>query len=266
MTLRATVPHILGIGIGFPFMIFMVGLFLGEVFQQSAQLQLGVQIIGVVILLWMAWRTATAGGAGTADARQPFTFWQSAAFQWVNPKGWTFAIGVTAQFVAPDRPWVTALICGGAFMAVGFGSAFVWAFAGLLNGVDRKFKRNSAGVTNSVAHALGQTKVYSIARRQIAARLRYSNDRLAGLKLPTGETEVHVSFNVNRGAVGIVHIVEPKGATKRAALVRRFITHGYSSLCHLTPTRSDPLALFDDGTQCALRAGRHEAAFNPPNN
>ena len=127
---RATVPHILGIGIGFPFMIFMVGLFLGEVFQQSAQLQLGVQIIGVVILLWMAWRTATAGGAGTADARQPFTFWQSAAFQWVNPKGWTFAIGVAAQFVAPDRPWVTALICGGAFMAVGFGSAFVWAFAG----------------------------------------------------------------------------------------------------------------------------------------
>ena len=126
----ATMPHIAGIAISFPFMIAIIGLFLGEIFQQSQSLQISVQVVGIAILLWMAWKTATAGPAGRAQARKPFTFWQSAAFQWINPKGWTFAIGVTSQFVDPKAPALTAAICGGAFMIVGLGSAFTWTFAG----------------------------------------------------------------------------------------------------------------------------------------
>ena len=122
--------HIAGIGIGFPFMIIMVGLFLGEIFQQSAVLRTGLKSVGVAILLWMAWKTATAGRAGEENARRPFTFWQSAAFQWVNPKSWSFAIGVTSQFVDPDNILVTALYCGAAFAIVGFSSATTWALAG----------------------------------------------------------------------------------------------------------------------------------------
>ena len=127
---RSTLPHILGIGIGFPFMIFAVGFFLGEIFQESRSLQIGVQTLGVIILLWMAWKTATAGPAGTSNARKPFTFWQSAGFQWINPKGWTFAVGVTSQFVDPANPAVTALICGSAFVVMGFGSGVTWAWFG----------------------------------------------------------------------------------------------------------------------------------------
>ena len=127
---RATFPHIAGITVGFPLMITFVGLFLGEIFQQSGELQVFVQVVGVAILLWMAWKTASAGPAGKAQGRKPFTFWQSAAFQWINPKGWTFAIGVTSQFVDPMAPFLTAAICGTAFMFVGLGSAFSWVFAG----------------------------------------------------------------------------------------------------------------------------------------
>ena len=125
-----TMPHIMGIVIGFPVMIFLIGLFLGEIFQQSPVLRETLRYLGAGVLLWMAWRTATAGASGKAENRQPFAFVQSAAFQWVNPKGWAFAIGVTAQFVSPDAPIRTALICALAFALAGAGSALSWTFAG----------------------------------------------------------------------------------------------------------------------------------------
>lgn len=128
--MRATLPHIAGIMIGFPFMIFLVGFFLGEIFQRSTSLQLVVQSIGIIVLFWMAWRTARSGPGGKASSAKPFTFLQSMAFQWINPKGWTFAIGVTSQFVDPENPVVTAMFCAGAFVVMGFGSAFVWAWFG----------------------------------------------------------------------------------------------------------------------------------------
>lgn len=128
--LRPTVPHILGITLGFPFMIFCVGLFLGEVFQQSAALRQTLRWLGVALLLWLAWRTATAGSTKTSQSRRPFTFLEAAGFQWVNPKGWTFAIAVTAQFVTVEAPIRTALICAAAFTIAGFGSASSWAIAG----------------------------------------------------------------------------------------------------------------------------------------
>ena len=125
-----TMPHIMGIVIGFPVMIFLVGLFLGEIFQQSPVLRQTLRYLGAGVLLWMAWRTATAGGSGKAESRRPFTFVQSAAFQRVNPKGWAFAIGVTAQFVSPDAPIRTALICALVFALAGAGSAMSWTLAG----------------------------------------------------------------------------------------------------------------------------------------
>ncbi len=49
-----TMPHIMGIVIGFPVMIFLVGLFLGEIFQQSPVLRQTLRYLGAGVLLWMA--------------------------------------------------------------------------------------------------------------------------------------------------------------------------------------------------------------------
>ena len=85
---RRTIPHILGISLGFGFMIFCVGAFLGEIFQQSWLLREGLRWVGVGLLIYVAWRTATTHRIGSQDAgRKPFTFLQAAAFQWLNPKG-----------------------------------------------------------------------------------------------------------------------------------------------------------------------------------
>jgi threonine/homoserine/homoserine lactone efflux protein len=129
--LRATVPHILGISLGFPVMIFLVALGLGQVFQQSALLREALRWIGAAMLLWMAWRIANAvpPGQGAAKGR-PFTFGQAAAFQWVNPKGWMAAIAVTTQFATPAKPYGSAAIIAAAFLLAGLSATASWAAFG----------------------------------------------------------------------------------------------------------------------------------------
>jgi threonine/homoserine/homoserine lactone efflux protein len=129
--LRATLPHILGITFGFPVMIFLVALGLGRIFQESETLRLALRLIGAAMLLWMAWRIANAVPPGTAGSKgKPFTAWQAAAFQWVNPKGWMAAIAVTTQFATPDQPLGSAVTIAAVFAVAGFGAAFSWAAFG----------------------------------------------------------------------------------------------------------------------------------------
>ncbi|GLQ35383.1 lysine transporter LysE [Amylibacter marinus] len=128
---RATFPHVAGIGIGFPIMVFCIALGLGNLFQQSIVLREGLRILGAVVLLWMSWRIATAGqpNAQAKEAR-PFTLIESASFQWINPKGWVMAIGISSQFADPSRPAITAMIMAACFVFVGFSSASGWAYFG----------------------------------------------------------------------------------------------------------------------------------------
>lgn len=129
--LRRTLPHISGVWIGFPVMVFLVGSFLGEAFQQSAPLREILRWGGAALLMWVAWQIATTGGLpSAARTAQPFSFWQAAAFQWVNPKGWVMALAISAQFVRPDRPVATAAMVAGVFLLAGLSSSLAWAGLG----------------------------------------------------------------------------------------------------------------------------------------
>lgn len=129
--LRRTVPHIFGVGLGFPLMVFIVGLFLGQTFQQSPLLQQGLRWGGAALLVWMGWKIANAGAPGSGKgAARPFTLLGAAAFQWINPKGWVMAISTTAVYIDKDAPYVTASLIAASFLAMAFSSALGWAWAG----------------------------------------------------------------------------------------------------------------------------------------
>lgn len=137
--LRRTWPHVLGIGFGFPVMIFLVGFFLAGLFQSSPLLRDALRWIGAAILLWLAWKIATAGGiSGSGGKARPFTFLEAAAFQWINPKAWAMAIAITSQFVQPEAPLVSALTLGAVFVFMGLSSATTWAVVG--KGITRFLK------------------------------------------------------------------------------------------------------------------------------
>ena len=129
--LHRTVPHALGVALGFPVMVLIVGLFLGSAFQHSALLRMILHYGGAALLLYVAWKIAFYGGLVRADGnRRPFRFHEAAAFQWINPKGWVMAISLTSQFVSATQPVTSAVVVALVFLLVGLTSAFAWAAGG----------------------------------------------------------------------------------------------------------------------------------------
>jgi threonine/homoserine/homoserine lactone efflux protein len=83
-----TIPHMLGVTIGFGVLLIARATGLGILFTAVPQLYLVLKVGGALYMLWLAWKVATAhvtSDEGRGSAR-PFTFFQAAAFQWINPK------------------------------------------------------------------------------------------------------------------------------------------------------------------------------------
>ncbi len=96
--IRRSVPLLMGVCIGFPAMFMAIGLGLGAVFQRYPQVHTVISVVGIIYLLYLAWRIARSGRPEQVDDIKPLTFLQAAAFQWVNPKAWVMATGAIAAF------------------------------------------------------------------------------------------------------------------------------------------------------------------------
>ncbi|WP_158966083.1 LysE family translocator [Chachezhania sediminis] len=128
--LRRTVPHMLGVCLGFVFMVSLVGAGLVQVFDLVPFSYLALKGGSVVYLLWLAWKIAHAGPAKGAEAGgRPMTFLQAAAFQWVNPKAWAMALTAITAY-APDRSLLAVAIVALVFGAVNLPSVTSWAMLG----------------------------------------------------------------------------------------------------------------------------------------
>ncbi|UCI16636.1 LysE family translocator [Mesorhizobium sp. B2-1-8] len=124
-----SVPHLLGISIGFLVLLLAVGFGLGAVLTAFPTLHTGLKIAGAVYLLYLAWKIAMSrslGGKGETDTR-PMRFIDAAAFQWVNPKAWVMAITAMAVYTNPERPFLSVVLIGMAFTVVNLPSVSVWA-------------------------------------------------------------------------------------------------------------------------------------------
>jgi threonine/homoserine/homoserine lactone efflux protein len=130
---RRTLPHILGICIGFPLMVAAVGIGLGRLFEVVPAIHAVLKVAGTAYLLWLAWRIATAGSADAGDAgARPLSFIEAAAFQWVNPKAWIMATGAISTFTLAGEailPQVLTIV--GIFTVVSVPSATVWTLLGI---------------------------------------------------------------------------------------------------------------------------------------
>ena len=135
--LRRTAAHITGIALGFPAMIAAVGLGLGEIFHRFPQIQDALKWIGSAYLLYLAWKIATAAGADPEQARaerrgRPLTFWQAAAFQWVNPKAWTMVMAMLGVYAGHNGSYLMdVIVMSATFVGIAFVTATAWAVIGV---------------------------------------------------------------------------------------------------------------------------------------
>lgn len=129
---RRTIPHMLGIGIGFTLMIFLLGLGLGKVFELYPVLYKALRIVGGLYVLWLAWKIANSGPVGEGRSRgTPFSFVQAALFQWINPKAWIMAVTAIATYTLPNEYLWSVLLVGLVFGSVNLPCVSTWALFGV---------------------------------------------------------------------------------------------------------------------------------------
>lgn len=101
---RATIPHMLGITLGFPLMLLIVGLGLARIFIALPALHALLKFLCIAYMLYLAWRIAAASAIDEARrTSKPLTFIQGAAVQWVNGKGWVVALSVATTYTVVDQ-------------------------------------------------------------------------------------------------------------------------------------------------------------------
>ena len=127
---RRTLPHMLGISLGFAVLAGAVGLGLAGLLHSVPPVMLALKALAVAYMLWLAWKIAHAGapGEGRAGAR-PLTLLQAALFQWVNPKAWAMALGAIAVYAPGGRIAEIALVAA-IFSLVNLPTVGLWAWAG----------------------------------------------------------------------------------------------------------------------------------------
>lgn len=130
--IRLTVPHAFGIILGFPFMVFVVGLGLGELFTAYPIVKTVLKYLAAVYFLWMAWHLLGMKIGSVSAAARPLKTTEAALFQWINPKAWAMATSFVAAFVEPgEAKFVSLLLVSGGCLALAPISSIVWMVFGV---------------------------------------------------------------------------------------------------------------------------------------
>lgn len=126
-----SLPHVLGISIGFGVMVVGVGAGLGRLFEAYPSLYAALRIVGGAYLLYLAWQIATAAPMQDASSNgRPFGFWKAAGFQWVNPKAWIMAIGAITAYLPTGGGMQAVVLLALLFTLVNAPSVTVWVTFG----------------------------------------------------------------------------------------------------------------------------------------
>ncbi|TCS38858.1 LysE family translocator [Reinekea marinisedimentorum] len=127
---RSSLPHLLGVGLGFAFMMLLVGVGVMSLLQS---IPAGLQVLQagcVLYLLYLAFKIARSSNALEAQkAKQPMSFVQAALFQWVNPKSWSMALTAISLY-APGQNLHTIVLVALIFCMVNVPSCGVWVLMG----------------------------------------------------------------------------------------------------------------------------------------
>ncbi|UZD90303.1 LysE family translocator [Cognatishimia activa] len=125
-----TIPHMLGIGIGFTVMVMLVGAGLMQLFDAWPPSYTILKVLSAGYMLWLAWKIAhSASPVGMSAGAKPMNFLQAALFQWVNPKAWTMALSAITLY-APGREFIAVLWVALVFGSINLPCVSSWTILG----------------------------------------------------------------------------------------------------------------------------------------
>ena len=94
-----TIPHILGVTLGFTSLVLFLTIGLINVFKLFPIIQLIMKYLGTIFLVYLAYKIATSNTSDDTKKDNPVKFIETFFFQYLNPKGVTVAIIVVSTYV-----------------------------------------------------------------------------------------------------------------------------------------------------------------------
>lgn len=128
---KKTLPHALGVGVGFTIMVALVGLGIMQLFDAFPVSYEILKVLSIIYLLYLAYKIAFSDSSieSSKSNAKPFSFIQAAMFQWVNPKAWTMALTAISVY-APSKSLSAVLIVAIIFGLVNFPCISGWIVLG----------------------------------------------------------------------------------------------------------------------------------------
>ena len=135
-----TIPHILGVTLGFTSLVIFLTIGLINVFKLFPIIQIVIKYLGTLFLLYLAYKIAFSSGSEKVQRNNPVKFIETFLFQYLNPKGVSVAIIVVSNYVELGQNYInyaTQVV----FLAFLFSSTSItlWTFIGKFL---RKFATN----------------------------------------------------------------------------------------------------------------------------
>ena len=97
--IKKTIPHILGVTLGFTSLVIFLSIGLINVFKLFPIIQLVIRYLGTLFLIYLAYKIAFSETTSETKKENPVKFIETFLFQYLNPKGVTVAIIVVSTYV-----------------------------------------------------------------------------------------------------------------------------------------------------------------------
>ncbi|BBM66129.1 amino acid transporter LysE [Vibrio alfacsensis] len=127
---KRTIPHMLGITLGFAAMLMLVGVGLMGLFHAYPTTHNILKVLSLTYLLYLTYKIATSSKTEVKGDYRPMSFFGAVAFQWVNPKGWSMALTAITVY-SNGGAWLELAFIAGIFCVANLPSVTFWTAAGM---------------------------------------------------------------------------------------------------------------------------------------
>ena len=101
-----TIPHILGVTLGFTSLVIFLSIGLINIFKLFPIIQVIIKYLGTIFLIYLAYKIASATASDDTKKDNPVKFIETFLFQYLNPKGVMVAIIVVSTYVELGENYV----------------------------------------------------------------------------------------------------------------------------------------------------------------
>ncbi|WP_150467689.1 LysE family translocator [Francisella sp. SYW-9] len=131
---RRTFPHYIGVCLGFPLMVLVIGTGLESIFINHPTIHLVIKTIGGIYMVWLAFKIISSSTSFNAEKEsKPISFKHAVLFQWVNAKAWVMAISVISAYTIINTNvslFSQVIVISAIVMVVSFFCTAFWLFGG----------------------------------------------------------------------------------------------------------------------------------------